>query len=439
MPPLSSADPPALTAGSVGDHSVTITWDSDDALVYDLEYAESSAVLGSWTDRLLGTSNSGQARFSSLAEETSYHFRIRARGKKNYTGSAYSTEWSRYSSTISVYTGPPPAPRSPVVSSTTETSVIISYGPVGGATYQVQYRKTTTDDSGSWDPYAPGAPVTGSLFQVDGLDSGTEYDFQVRAVGDGSWYKAEAGDWSEPSLVVRTAGFTAAFDAPPRTGLCARPRNATVVGPWEEHRSANGTMIQARAEIWTRLDANNRSDTYTFYCVQTRYTSKAESGADALTWSGRPLKTVASISPSDVTNPDNLTLGAIDRLYASVPKTEGARRIGNTKSYTCPYPCKGGTIQQTPEEMIPRNYIKTITIYAEGTHTFTKTGVSHTLTSDASWVMPNQGMYLLYGELPETHGALMISRYWANMALEIASDGIPNETVSRMVELLKGR
>ena len=223
---------------------------------------------------------------------------MRAIGKVEEGQDYYSTtEWSEYSFPVLVTLGPPPAPSSLGVSSKTETSVILSYGPVGGATYQVQYRKTTTDDLGSWDPYPSAMPVTGSTFQVDGLEEGTEYDFQVRTMGDGSRYKAEAGDWSE-TLVTSTSGTRPISYAAPVThsaspgagvmdriycGTLPKPELPDDDGSFKQKTTSDGFTYTARAVIAVGVHALRGSQ-----CIEGWLEHTASPGALAGTsWEGK--------------------------------------------------------------------------------------------------------------------------------------------------------
>ena len=411
----------------MGDRSVIITWEYDSAFIYQMEYATRWS--NDWTNRPLVEAQviTGQESFDGLVEGETYKFHMRAIGKVEEGQDYYSTtEWSEYSHPILVTLGPPPAPASLGVSSKTETSVILSYGPVSGATYQVHYRKTTPDDSGSWDPYEPSSPVTGSTFPVEGLDSGTEYDFQVRAVGDGSRYKAEAGDWSEPSLVVRTAGFTALLPTPSLEWPCGgnRPDGQS---PWAVYNGfANNSTHKARAEVWGNLVVLPTVPSYHGkYCVQARVISESTPGADSMTWTGELFKTVSSIEQSDLDNFDNMTPEDFYALYDAQEPAAGASATQSVTPHTCSFPCRGGTLQTDPL-LITRKYIKVPAVYIKGTHVFTVGGVSHTLTTEAKDEADPAG------ELTQS----LIS-YWGHVLAEVTSDVGP-EWAQSIVHVLQG-
>ena len=405
----------------MGDRSVIITWEYDSAFIYQMEYATRWS--NDWTNRPLVEAQviTGQESFDGLVAGETYKFHMRAIGKVEEGQNYYSTtEWSEYSHPILVTLGPPPAPDSLGVSSKTETSVILSYGPVSGATYQVQYRKTTPDDSGSWQLYDSDETVTGSLFQVEGLDSGTEYDFQVRAVGDGSKYKAAASPWSE-TLVVRTNGYAALVPAPPLLRQCKAHHTSPRVTDTDDHTFANGATHNARLEIWGNAVTNPLREGYPNYCVQGRFVSEVTPGVDTAQWSGSIKHTVSSITWEEAFNWQNINPGAFYALYDSDPPEAGARPV-RIAIHDCTSPCRGGTIQTTAY-FIPRKYIKTASAYVNGFHTATVNGVSHTLTTDGS-----------VDATPAGHSNIVL--YWVNVGLEIAEDLAP-QPVQPIVDWLQ--
>ena len=401
----------------MGDRSVIITWEYDSAFIYQMEYATRWS--NDWTNRPLVEAQviTGQESFDGLVAGETYKFHMRAIGKVEEGQNYYSTtEWSEYSHPILVTLGPPPAPDSLGVSSKTETSVILSYGPVSGATYQVQYRKTTPDDSGSWDPYPSAMPVTGSTFQVDGLEEGTEYDFQVRAMGDGSRWTNEAGPWSS-TLVVRTVGYTT---LPPPAPILKQCWNHVTDAPraidTDDHTFPSGSSHSARVEMYGNAVINPLSRGYPDYCVQVRYITRSTPGADTITWQGEIRNTISSITWEEARNWRNWTPSRFYALYTSDPPASGAS-ADLTTTYTCSQ-CKEGTIQ-TGIHVIPRKYIKTSSAYVTARHTVTENGVDHTLTTSTK------------DDATQGDGP-----YWENVALEIAEDLLP-EQFQPIIEWLK--
>ena len=97
---------------------------------------------------------------------------------------------------VSVLTGLPaaPAPQGLEVS-LTEGTFSLSWTAVSGTTrYEVQYR--TTGDRGEWATAATTTTVTATYGPEGGLACGTNYEFRVRAQGDGTTHWA---DWGEVS------------------------------------------------------------------------------------------------------------------------------------------------------------------------------------------------------------------------------------------------
>ena len=141
---------------------------------------------------------------------TSYYFRVRARGD----GSPYSLTYGTPSSSVFETTDGCPLPTAPrptglSVNSDTDDSVSLSWNAVtDAAVYKVEYRR-----SGSISWLHASYVWSGTSKTVDGLDCDTGYYFRVRARGDGSPYSLTYGDAS--SSVSETTDGCPLPTAPP--------------------------------------------------------------------------------------------------------------------------------------------------------------------------------------------------------------------------------
>ena len=166
---------------------------------------------------------------------TSYYFRVRARGD----GSPYSYTYGNPSSSVSETTDAcvAPAPTGLRVTSDTDDSVSLSWNAVTDAHYyKVEYRRSS---SSSW---LHAGYTFGTSRTVSGLDPNTPYDFQVRARGDGSPYSYTYG--SPSTSVSRT---TDPPTAPAPTGLRATASTETSVSlSWNAVTDAHYYKVEYR-------------------------------------------------------------------------------------------------------------------------------------------------------------------------------------------------
>ena len=344
-----------------------------------------------WTMREVsgGQVLDGQYRFSQLEEETTYQFKLQAKGNGVTTAAGWS---DRYSFVILVHTGPPPAPTGLAVRSKTETSVKLEYHTVMGATYEVEHEEAGAGTRDARNDEVPGSTSGLAIHTVTGLDEGTEYEFRVRATGDGSRWTNEARDWSD-TVSSRTMGYTAAIPAPSLSPQCAgllgTTRSPEESNPVTPYTAPDGSTHHATTELWGRLIDEEIFPNYPNYCVQGRYISTSLPGADTISWSGSLFYTVSSTTPSDVANLDSLTLESFNALYDAQRPTTSDAPV-RTVIYSCPGPCKGGTLQ-TEEVILKRKYLKVPAAYLYGTYTFTIDGQRHPMNSNTDGEAPPAG------------------------------------------------
>ena len=225
--------PTGLRVTSDTDDSVSLSWNTvTDAGAYKVEYRRSGSI--SWLHAGYVYSSTSDT-VDGLDCNTSYYFRVRARGD----GSPYSYTYGNPSSSVSETTDAcvAPAPTGLRVTSDTDDSVSLSWNAVTDAHYyKVEYRRSS---SSSW---LHAGYTFGTSRTVSGLDPNTPYDFQVRARGDGSPYSYTYG--SPSTSVSRT---TDSPTAPAPTGLRATASTETSVSlSWNDVTDAGAYKVEYR-------------------------------------------------------------------------------------------------------------------------------------------------------------------------------------------------
>ena len=128
---------------------------------------------------------------AAIVPDTWYYARVQARGRYEGQRSPWSDWWPYFEFPTSVIMG---RPRLEAVQSLTDHGQIdLTWTAVAGAT-GYQYRWYEEERVGT---QTISAVQSGLSAEVDGLDAGTSYELQVRAVGPGG-----EGEWSYPSQVV---------------------------------------------------------------------------------------------------------------------------------------------------------------------------------------------------------------------------------------------
>ena len=190
----------------------------------------------------------GPHTISGFSPGTTYQFRVRAYGDgvnlNSKLGDAATT-----SATI-------PLPDPPVPTGLTgyaayqdgDTKIDLSWNPESGVSrYQVQYRLST---SSRWLTATSNLSGSSTSYTVTGLQCGKEYQFQIRAYGDGSSYASSWGPYSSsphPSASTELCCATA-------------PRNFTVTAndsssfnvSWSEVDNADSYLLESMAPAGAR-------------------------------------------------------------------------------------------------------------------------------------------------------------------------------------------
>ncbi len=192
--------PTGLKVTASDDESVSLSWSAvTNAAAYRVEYRKSGST--KWI--IDGYVYSGTSREVDGLDcpNTSYDFRVRARGN----GKAYSFTYSSPSSSVTRKTSQcrAPAPTGLKVTGSDEESVSLTWKAVPDAgAYRVEYLK-----SGSSKWTIDGYVYSGTSHTVDGLEGDTTYFFRVRTRGDGNPYSFTFGK-SSTSVSRKTSSST---------------------------------------------------------------------------------------------------------------------------------------------------------------------------------------------------------------------------------------
>ena len=180
--------PTGFTAGSTDRTSVDLEWDSRAGIAkYKVEYSTDGITWMKSDEAITGTTHT----VSSLTCHTNYQFRISGYGD----GVTYAEEWGS-TATVSDSTELclPPAPTGVTVTTTLITALVRWDTLTGGGISEYEVDSDEVGPEGS----SGRAPQGVNTFkQVSGLTPRTNYDFKVRAFGDGVTYASEWGDWSD--------------------------------------------------------------------------------------------------------------------------------------------------------------------------------------------------------------------------------------------------
>ena len=220
--------PRSLTAEG-GDGSVTLTWsppsnDGGSAILrYEVRYRESGGSYGGWST-VSGGGNARRRTVSGLDNGTSYEFQVRAVNGVAAGQSAEAAETLAESA--------PGAP-SGLTATRGDESVTLNWSAPedgGSQIIRYEYRYAATGQTFSdWETVSGGGNARRRT--VSGLDNGTSYEFQVRAVNEideGPAARASATPGRAPSMP---------------TGLTASVGSETITVMWGMPADNGGSAI----------------------------------------------------------------------------------------------------------------------------------------------------------------------------------------------------
>ncbi len=184
--------PDGFTATAASDSQIDLSWDPQDGIArYQIQHRLSTSSWTTLTSTLPGTNSSYTT--SNLSPDTDYEFRVRAYGD----AVGYIAQWSPYShdsATTHEVLDTPPAPDGFTATAVSDSQIDLSWHYRSGiSNYQVQYRLST---SSSWSNSTTEATGSSTSYTVTGLQCSKEYQFQIRAHGDGSSYASSWGPYT---------------------------------------------------------------------------------------------------------------------------------------------------------------------------------------------------------------------------------------------------
>lgn len=184
----SCSAPVGLSATNITSSSALVLWNSvQNATQYTVQYRIGST--GSWVTA--GNTSGTSLSLTGLANGTTYQWHVKANCSDYSTNGSFTTT-----------SGSCNAPTGLTTSSITNSSAVLSWGAVSGASnYTIQFKLAS---SNTWSTLAT---ITGTTISVTGLTSATTYNWKV---------KASCSEYSAPVSFTTTSGSS---DCVPPTGL----------------------------------------------------------------------------------------------------------------------------------------------------------------------------------------------------------------------------
>lgn len=268
--PTGPAAPGNLRVTGTTSNSITWTWDAvEGVLGYQGQFSP-DATFTETDATFLIVAPATSHTVSNLAGNTTGHFRVRSGTGTALTDLTYS-DWSGGVSGTTA--APPPAtaldaPDNVRSTDRSDDSITLEWDSVDDAdTYEVEQREPDDD----WSDANCGADDADNVVDdeecvASGLDSGTDYDFRVRAVPADDDTANLVGAWSDIAE-TRTDGTS------------SRPTAPTVSGGMGDLNLRWETTPNGVTWIWDRL----AGETYDFHARQIAYSGSTNPCADA-TW-----------------------------------------------------------------------------------------------------------------------------------------------------------
>ena len=309
--------PTGLSVTTSDDDSVSLSWNAvTDANAYRVEYRKTSSSI--WL--LYGFVYTGTSRRATgLDCNTSYSFRVKARGNGNPYSLTYGSPSNTVSRTTSLCIVSSPTGLS--VTTSDDYSVSLSWNAVTNANaYKVEYRKSS---SPSWSHH--GYVYSGTSRRATGLDCNTSYWFRVKARANGTSYSLT---YSSPSTSVSRS--TSRCNAPAPTVLTVTTSDDDSLSlSWNAVTDAGVYKVEYRkrsSSTWLHHGYvySGTSRTVTGLDCNTSYTFLVKARGDGDPYSltyGSPSNVVSrttSVCPSTPTTPTPTTPTPPTNLSLSV-------------------------------------------------------------------------------------------------------------------------
>ena len=233
--------PAAPTISAVTETGFTVTWtepaNSGPAITaYDVQYREGTS--GSWTDA--GHSDPATTlTLTGLTASTSYQVQVQA------TNAEGTSAWSASATATTAAPVPVPAQPTALTAAGGHRSAELSWTAPTGPVTKYQVRRST-DGGTNWSPDWTDTgtdPATATTVRVTGLDNGTAYTFEVRAVNTTGAGAASASVTVTPADVAPGQPASPTAEAVGHVGVLITwqaPENAgsVITSYWLERQTA---------------------------------------------------------------------------------------------------------------------------------------------------------------------------------------------------------
>ncbi len=302
--------PTGLQVSRTSDSVAELGWDSvTDAASYQIERRIGS---GGWS--IIGTrvgETNTSYRVTGLRCGTDYSFRVSARGD----GHPYSTSYGDASSGVdSDRLCRPPTPTGLSATALSGTSIRFSWNGISGvSSYEIAY----WEDTGGPPRSTMTHETSSTSYTATGLECNTDYNFTVRAYGNGTTYLADWGNKANGS-----GDTDECPDAPAPTGLwVSRTVDAEAELSWDSVTDVASYQIERRigtgrwSVIGTRVGDTNTSYTAMGLRCGTEYEFRVSARGDGHPYStdyGDPSSEVSSLRLCKPPTPTGFNATALD-------------------------------------------------------------------------------------------------------------------------------
>ena len=247
----------SISTSSITSSSVTLSWskatDNKTAqanLLYQVQYKKSSA--SSWTTAKSYTANITSFTVTGLSASTTYNFRVTVKDEAGNT-----TYKDVNATTSSAADTTPPTFSSGLGAAVSTSSVILSWNHATDnvtawqdITYKIEYKKNS---STTWTVKQDYRTFSSYSYTINGLESGTKYDFRVTA-------KDEAGNTTSQTCSATTEAASTTVDY--GINIAGTQLTSTLLKPGYGH-VIDGYMIGVGGSIDAFL--NTAGDEVTIY------------------------------------------------------------------------------------------------------------------------------------------------------------------------------
>ena len=338
---VDTAGVPLLNGAAESSTEVALSWTQVmNAQSYNLQYSRAS----SFSNSQMEATSQQEISIGDLTQGAIYYFRVNA-----VTGTGTSG-WSNVRS----ITLPIDDPDDPIVTASlsgttvTGSSSVIACPDETTAEYRLRYRRTASDNDGSWSSYNSWS--TGRVYTITNAAQGYEYTFQAEARCRGSNNTSSASQSGTDTVVVPIAIPGSATVSASLSGSTATGTLAAIScpsGTTAEYRMRTRTSVDsANLGTWSSYDTWNSQRTRSVSvgpgyragfqgqvrCYSAQDTSDARSSNEASVVRAFSTPAAPSVSVSVSGSTATATVSAVSCESGSSPQYQLRTRHSNTSS-----------------------------------------------------------------------------------------------------------